>query len=73
VVRDPRGTEDLETDWGAWIWSEWRLGRRWLAGARYEWVRVRFEWDHLDDPSGTVNAFLLQFTFAMGPHKHETY
>ncbi len=98
VVRDPRGADDLETNWGAWIWSEWRLGRRWLAGARYEWVqdpgasgesawllaptltwwqsewvRVRFEWDHLDDPAGAVNALLLQFTFAMGPHKHETY
>ena len=38
-----------------------------------EWVRVRAEYDVLDGPLGRVGQFMLQFTFAMGPHKHETY
>lgn len=38
-----------------------------------EWVRLRAEFDHLEDPAGVRNLFLIQFTFAMGPHKHETY
>jgi hypothetical protein len=40
-----------------------------------EWVRIRAEYDlvgrsFLTDKEG---RFLLQVTFAMGPHKHETY
>jgi hypothetical protein len=38
-----------------------------------EWVRLRAEFDHLVRPSDTQNLLLIQFTFAMGPHKHETY
>jgi hypothetical protein len=98
MVRDPSGLEGLETAWGTWVWGEYRLGRQWLVGGRYEWVqepddpdesawliaptltwwqsewvRLRAEFDHLEDPAGVRNLFLIQFTFAMGPHKHETY
>ncbi len=38
-----------------------------------EFVRVRAEYDFLDRPGGRLNQFLIQTTFAMGPHKHETY
>ncbi|MBI4520644.1 MAG: hypothetical protein HY701_07385 [Gemmatimonadetes bacterium] len=38
-----------------------------------EWVRIRAEYDILRGPRSTTRTFLLQFTFAMGPHKHETY
>lgn len=38
-----------------------------------EWVRIRAEYDILRGPLSTTRKFLLQFTFAMGPHKHETY
>jgi len=38
-----------------------------------EFVRIRAEYDHLRRPAGATGQFLLQFTFAMGPHKHETY
>ena len=38
-----------------------------------EWVRLRAEYNRMTDPFGTQNQFLIQFTFAMGPHKHETY
>ena len=38
-----------------------------------EWVRIRAEYNLLDNPEGRINQLLLQFTLAMGPHKHETY
>jgi hypothetical protein len=40
-----------------------------------EFVRVRAEYDVLSsfDSSGTLGLFALQLTFAMGPHKHESY
>jgi hypothetical protein len=39
-----------------------------------EWVRVRAEYDLLGRSVGEdTGKFLLQVTFAMGPHKHETY
>jgi hypothetical protein len=40
-----------------------------------EFVRVRAEYDVLSsfDSSGTTGLFALQLTFAMGPHKHESY
>jgi hypothetical protein len=38
-----------------------------------EFVRVRAEYDWLHAPAGTQGQFLLQLSFAMGPHKHETY
>jgi hypothetical protein len=40
-----------------------------------EFVRVRAEYDRLGgfEGSGSTGLFALQVTFAMGPHKHETY
>jgi hypothetical protein len=40
-----------------------------------EFVRVRAEYDVLSsfEGSGTLGLFALQLTFAMGPHKHESY
>ncbi|NNM35257.1 MAG: hypothetical protein HKO53_19435 [Gemmatimonadetes bacterium] len=38
-----------------------------------EWVRLRAEYNLLDNPEGRTNQLLLQFTLSMGPHKHETY
>lgn len=38
-----------------------------------EWVRLRLEFDYLDRPDGAQRLLVLQATFAMGPHKHETY
>jgi len=38
-----------------------------------EYVRLRAEMDFLDRPDGVLRLFTLQTTFAMGPHKHETY
>ncbi|NIP79361.1 MAG: hypothetical protein GWM90_09155, partial [Gemmatimonadetes bacterium] len=38
-----------------------------------EWVRLRLEYDYLDRPDGPLRLLVLQTTFAMGPHKHETY
>ena len=50
----------------------------WLAAPtltwwQSEWVRLRAELDFLDRPDGTMKLLVLQATFAMGPHKHETY
>ncbi len=50
----------------------------WLAGPtltwwQSEWVRVRAEYQVVDRPGGRFGQFVLQTTFAMGPHKHETY
>ena len=51
----------------------------WLAGPtltwwQSEWVRLRAEYDYLQRGSENVmSQLLLQVTFAMGPHKHETY
>lgn len=52
--------------------------RAWLVAPtltwwQSEWVRLRAEYDLLSRPDETVGQFLIQFTFAMGPHKHETY
>jgi hypothetical protein len=39
-----------------------------------EWVRVRAEYDFIARTLGPdTGKFVLQVTFAMGPHKHETY
>ena len=50
----------------------------WLAAPtltlwQSEWVRLRAELDFLDRPEGMLRLLTLQTTFAMGPHKHETY
>jgi hypothetical protein len=38
-----------------------------------EYVRLRAEYDVLGNPGKTTSQFTLRITFAMGPHKHETY
>ncbi len=50
----------------------------WLAAPtltwwQSEWVRLRAEFDYLQRPDETLQLFVLQATFSMGPHKHETY
>ena len=50
----------------------------WLAAPtltwwQSEWVRLRAELDWLERPNETLRLLVLQATFAMGPHKHETY
>ncbi|MEJ2503487.1 MAG: hypothetical protein P8177_09300 [Gemmatimonadota bacterium] len=51
----------------------------WLAAPtltwwQSEWVRLRGEVDFLTDGGGASRTLLvIQTTFAMGPHKHETY
>jgi hypothetical protein len=38
-----------------------------------EFVRLRAEYEHFRGPSQKFGLFVIQATFAMGPHKHETY
>ena len=38
-----------------------------------EWVRIRAEYDLLQGPTGRRGLFLIQTTFALGPHRHENY
>lgn len=50
----------------------------WLASPaitywQSEYVRLRAEYDILGNPGNTTGQFTLRVTFAMGPHKHETY
>jgi len=50
----------------------------WLASPtltywQSEYVRLRAEYDILGNPGKTTRQFTLRITFAMGPHKHETY
>lgn len=51
----------------------------WLAAPtltwwQSEWVRLRLEFDYLERPDGEpLQLLVLQTTFAMGPHKHESY
>ena len=50
----------------------------WLASPaltywQSEYVRLRVEYDVLGNPGNTTGQFTLRITFAMGPHKHETY
>jgi hypothetical protein len=44
-----------------------------LSWWQSEWVRLRAEYDLRDGPTGRRGLFLIQTTFAMGPHKHENY
>lgn len=82
---------------GGYLQANYRLNRRWIAGARAdyvdgyegpdiiqlvpsiswwqsEWVRLRLQYNYLkpDGLSGN-HTLLLQFVWAMGPDKHETY
>ncbi len=56
-------------------WRRFRAVVPYLTWWQSEWVRLRAELQHrmgdLDDEE--KNRFLLQVTFAAGPHKHETY
>ena len=50
----------------------------WLASPaltywQSEFVRLRAEYDVLGNPGETTGQFTLRITFALGPHKHETY
>ena len=50
----------------------------WLAAPtltywQSEYVRLRAEYDILGNPGKTTGQFTLRITFAMGPHRHETY
>ena len=50
----------------------------WLASPaltywQSEYVRLRAEYDILGNPGNTTGQFTLRITFAMGPHRHETY
>jgi hypothetical protein len=66
---------------GRFDWAqnpEDRSQSAWLAGPTLTWwqsefVRLRAEYDALGGPDETTGKLLLQVTFAMGPHKHETY
>ncbi len=50
----------------------------WLAGPTLTWwqsefVRLRAEYEVFRGPLDRFGQFVFQATFAMGPHKHETY
>ena len=83
---------------GGYFQANYRLGLRWILGARAdyvdgfgvgpdifqlvptltywqsEWVRIRLQHNYLK-PTGLSgnHTLLLQFVWAMGPDKHETY
>jgi hypothetical protein len=52
--------------------SAWLLAPT-LTWWQSEFVRVRAEYDFLRGDVDSFGQFVLQFTFAMGPHKHESY
>jgi len=50
----------------------------WLVAPTLTWwqsefVRIRAEYNFLGGDVDSFGQFLIQFTFAMGPHKHESY
>ncbi len=52
--------------------------RAWLLSPSLTWwqsefVRLRAAYEWLDRPNNRFGQFVLQTTFAMGPHKHENY
>ena len=75
----------------------YRLGRRWNAGFRFdfldpfegdeeqwqtvatltwsqsEFLRVRGQWNHLDIADSNQDQFLIQLSWAVGPHRDEIY
>jgi hypothetical protein len=65
--RFDRTENPLNTDETAWL-----LGPT-LTWWQSEYVRIRGEYDLLGRPDYRDGRLLLQVTFAMGPHKHETY
>ena len=74
----------LSRNWIAGGRYEWvenpedRTESAWLASPaltywQSEYVRLRAEYDVLGNPGKTTGQFTLRITFAMGPHRHETY
>ncbi len=74
----------LSRSWIAGGRYEWvenpedRTESAWLASPtltywQSEYVRLRAEYDILGNPGKTTGQFTLRITFAMGPHRHETY
>ncbi|MGD8278415.1 MAG: hypothetical protein PVH00_10335 [Gemmatimonadota bacterium] len=61
-IGDPAGDAD----------AAWMLAPT-LTWWQSEFVRARGEYDWLHTASGSRGQLLVQLTFAMGPHKHETY
>jgi len=57
----------MDPDETAWIASPA------LTYWQSEYVRLRVEYDILGNPGNTTGQFTLRITFAMGPHRHETY
>jgi hypothetical protein len=53
--------------------SEWALSP-FLTFWQSEWVRLRAQYDFLNrDFDEDENRFFVQFTWSLGPHKHEAY
>jgi hypothetical protein len=53
--------------------SEWALSP-FLTLWQSEWVRLRAQYDFLNrDFDENENRFFVQFTWSLGPHKHEAY
>jgi len=96
-VDQDEGVESRAGD-GGYVQANYRLNRRWIVGARAdyvnsldddpnlvqvvpsltwwqsEWVRIRLQYNMLRPEAGSPNhTALLQFVWAMGPHKHESY
>lgn len=61
-VQNPRNPDET-----AWIVSPA------LTYWQSEFVRLGVEYDVLGNPGGTTGQLTLRTTFAMGPHRHETY
>jgi len=98
-ARRELGPGETRESWGGYLYGQGKLSRRWIAGARFDWVedqlvsdqrrwgitpyltfwqsefvRLRGQLTHLDDNvTGSDRQFVLQATFAAGPHKHESY
>ena len=93
------GRGDTRVAWGGYLYGQGKLSRRWIAGARVDWVddqlaaghrlwgvtpyltfwqsefvRLRGQYTYANDNvTGVDRRFVLQATFAAGPHKHESY
>jgi len=66
-ARFDRTENPINPDQTAWMFSPT------LTWWQSEYVRIRGEYDLLGRPDFRDGRFLLQATFSMGPHKHETY
>lgn len=66
-ARFDRTENPINPDQTAWMFSPT------LTWWQSEYVRIRGEYDLLGRSDFRAGRFLLQATFSMGPHKHETY